>query len=210
MSNILITKRDIDILNWINGAGFVNIEQIAERYKISTSTAYGRMRKLVIRGVLIFERMAHNQPGHYRVTKLGASFSPWEMPPIRHVSWGSYEHSKLIVDLSIKLVQKYQCSFMSEREWRYELDFLGIGRRGHLCDGVLLKDDKKIAIEVELTTKGKRRLNGIIKDYVKNFTFDEVWYFCGSSAVIKLIKSHVESHEFIKVFSLKEALNNSV
>lgn len=126
------------------------------------------------------------------------------------MSWVSDQHCKLVVDLSIKLTQKYQCNFMSEREWRYEMDFLGIGRCGHLCDGVLLKEDKKIAIEVELPTKGKRRLSGIIKDYVKNFNFDEVWYFCGSAAVMKLIQTQAKPHEFIKVFSLQETLNSSV
>ena len=47
VKNILITRRDVDMLNWINGVGFVNIDQITEHYKISRETAYARLRKLI-------------------------------------------------------------------------------------------------------------------------------------------------------------------
>lgn len=204
MKNMLVTRRDVDILNWINGVGFVNIDQITERYKISRETAYARLRKLVARNYLLHERLLQNKPGHYRVTKEGAEFNPLGLKPIRHISLGKYQHTKIIVDLSLKLAEKYQAQFITERELRLDMACDGVGFRGHLCDGVLNFYGKRIAIEVELTTKGRDRLRKIIKHYCTDFSFDEVWYFCGNSEVKNLIESQSQGYDFVKTFLLGE------
>jgi len=192
VKNILITRRDVDLLNWINGFGFVNIDQITVRYKISRETAYARLRKLIAHHYLLHERLLQNKPGHYRVTKEGAEFNPLGLKPLKYVSLGKYPHTKIIVDLSLKLAEKYQAQFITERELRLDMECDVVGHRGHLADGVLEFEDKRIAIEVELTTKGRRRLRKITTGYLSNFSFKEVWYFCGSKEVMNLVQSQSE------------------
>ena len=204
VKNILITRRDVDMLNWINGFGFVNIDQITTRYKISRETAYARLRKLVAHNYLLHERLLQNKPGHYRVTKEGAEFNPLGLKPVRYVSLGKYQHTKLIVDLSLKLAEKYQVPFIPERELRLDIEWDGVGSRRHLSDGVLEFEDKRIAIEVELTTKGRRRLRKIISSYLANFSFNEVWYFCGNKEVMNLVESKANGSKFVKTFLLRD------
>lgn len=204
VKNILITRRDVDMLNWINGVGFVNIDQITTRYKISRETAYARLRKLIAHHYLLHERLLQNKPGHYRVTKAGAEFNPLGLKPVRYVSLGKYQHTKLLVDLSLKLAEKYQAQFITERELRLDIEHEGVGRWGHLADGALEFDDKRIAIEVELTTKGRRRLRKIITNYLSDFSFQEVWYFCGNREVMNLVESQSNNSKFVKTFLLEE------
>lgn len=204
VKNILITRRDVDLLNWINGVGFVNIDQITTRYKISRETAYARLRKLVAHNYLLHERLLQNKPGHYRVTKEGAEFNPLGLKPVRYISLGKYQHTKLIVDLSLKLAEKYHAQFITERELRLDMECDGVGHRGHLSDGVLEFEDKSVAIEVELTTKGRRRLRKIMTAYLSNFSFDEVWYFCGSQEVMNLVESQSNGNKFVKTFLLRD------
>lgn len=204
MKNMLVTRRDVDMLNWINGVGFVNIDQITARYKISRETAYARLRKLIAGNYLLHERLLQNKPGHYRVTKEGAEFNPLGLKPLKYVSLPKYNHTKLIVTLSLKLTEKYQALFIPERELRLDMECDGVGHCGHLADGVLEFEDKRIAIEVELTTKGRRRLKKIITGYLSDFSFNEAWYFCGSKEVMNLVESQSKGRDFIKTFLLEE------
>lgn len=100
----------------------------------------------------------------------------------------------------LTLSKKYGCEFTSERELRYLRAQDGI----HIPDGELLLNDKKIAIEVELSTKSNRRLQKIINDYMKNFDIHEVWYFCGNNEIKRQVMKYQSSHSFLKVFDLSE------
>lgn len=73
----------------------------------------------------------------------------------------------MIVDVYVKLKEIYpQATWISERSLVHDKCADGLGRRGHLSDGMLIfPDGKKIAIEVELTMKGKNRLERILKGY---------------------------------------------
>lgn len=198
---IQITERDINIMHWVTCMGFADINQIATRFNMTRKAAYARLRKLVAHSLLKHERLLINKPGHYRITSKGAIFSGSDIQPIRHISMGKYLHNKLITDLSLQLAKKYQGSrFISEREWRYQKEYDGVGISGHLCDGVLEYDGKCIAIELELTTKGRRRLSDILRFYAKEFAFDEVWYFCGSKAVKCLVEDKAKHFSFVKTF----------
>jgi hypothetical protein len=204
MKNTLVTRRDVDLFNWINGVGFVNIDQVTERYKISRETAYGRLRKLVQREYLLHERVLQNKPGHYRATKKAAEFNPLGLKPLKYVSLAKYQHTKIIVDLSLKLTEKFQARFVPERELRLDMEYEPVGHRGHLADGMLELEDKTVAIEVELTTKGRHRLRKILNQYCCDLSVKEVWYFCGSNEVRNLVESQSKGYDFVKTYLLED------
>jgi len=204
--NIQLTKRDLDLLGWMNGLGFVTVEQISNRYEISKVTAYARLRKLVASEHLTYEKLLHNAPGHYRATQKGVDMSNSVLPPLKKISFSSYLHDQTVASLSVVLEKHYRAIFIPERTLRQQIGIRKIGHRGHVSDGLLEISDKKIAIEVELNTKGKRRLKDIILHYVRSFEYDEVWYFCGNQEIMNLIQSQSKGHDFVKVFSLSEWL----
>ena len=70
---------------------------------------------------------------------------------------------------------------------------------------VLLKLDANptIAIELELSTKGWRRLQNILQTYAADFDIGEVWYFAGTEALRRRLERAAEGYAFVQVGLLK-------
>lgn len=70
-------------------------------------------------------------------------------------------------------------------------------------DGLLEFDDQKpIAIELELSAKGWRRLGSIVADYAANLDIGEVWYFTNSGSLHRRLQRVTEGYSFIKIHHL--------
>lgn len=205
--SIRLTPRDLNLLRWINSVGFVTINQIAQRLKISHPTAYVRAKKLVFHEYLLHERIFHGAAGIYRVTHEGVQVCGSPMPSLRKVSLGSYHHDLLVTSLSLRLLDKFGGCYVPERELRHGDGLDCFGRKGHTPDSVFLLNDKKIAVEVELSKKSKRRRNEIFNYYLKNFNYQEVWYFCGNKEIEGQLKPFLEKANFVKAYQLQEFLN---
>jgi hypothetical protein len=206
IKNIQLTRRDKDLMRWVNKVGFVTIALIAAKFDVALSTAYGRVRKLVDHAYLRHQRIYHGLPGVYCVAKLGLEWIGGDLPVVKNIPRGSYDHDLQVTKIMLALSKKYSCDFVSERELRYLRAQGKIGQRGHIADGELLLDDKKIAVEVELSTKGDRRLQKIMNEYMKNFDINEVWYFCGDEYIKRQVIKHQGSCSFLKVFELRECV----
>lgn len=205
---IRLTPRDLNLLRWINSVGFVTINQIAQRLKISHPTAYVRAKKLVFHEYLLHERIFHGAAGIYRVTYEGVQVSGSPLPPLRKVSLGSYHHDLLVTSLSLSLLERFGGCYVPEREIRHGDGLDCFARKGHTPDSVFLLNGKKIAIEVELSKKAKRRRSEIFNYYLKNFDYQEVWYFCGDKEIEGQLKPFLEKANFVKTYQLQEFLND--
>jgi len=97
--------------------------------------------------------------------------------------------------------------FITERALRQAQGKSGVGVTGHLSDGVLRVDGQSIAIEVELSLKGKRRLQKIFNHYLKAFEYKEVWYFCGSDMIERHLKPFAAKADFFKLFNVDAFLS---
>ena len=205
IKNSQLTRKDRDVLRWVNKAGFVTIELIALKFNIALSTAYGRVKKLVDHHYLQHHKIYYGLPGIYCVAKRGMEWIGNNLPLIKNIPTGSYDHDLQVTKVMLMLSQKYNCEFISERELRCLRAQDGIGQRKHIPDGELLLHDKKIAVEVELSTKGNRRLQKIMNEYMKNFDIHEVWYFCGNNEIKRQVMKYQASHSFLKAFNLDGA-----
>lgn len=115
---------------------------------------------------------------------------------------GSYHHDLQLVDLATILEKEAGGRFVTERRIRQDRGLAGVGVHGHVPDGQLELDGKKpIAIELELSTKGWRRLQRIVSDYAADLDLGEVWYFAGSEALLRRLKRASDGYPFIKVHS---------
>lgn len=205
-TNIRVTQRDINLLNWINAVGFVSIEQICLRLNVSPKTAYSRIKKLTDNGYLTHERIFWGLPGVYRTTKLGVQLCGSILPPLRKITLGSYHHDIAATKLSLLLANTHNCEYIPERMLRHQNGLNGIGVAGHTPDSVLLKDGKKIALELELNKKGARRRSKIMSHYMKDFSFDEVWYFCSTLEIKNQIQESASQLSFLKTFLVDDYL----
>jgi hypothetical protein len=206
--NVQITPRDIELLKLINGFGFVDVRYVCDQFCMHNKIAYRRLRKLVLKQLLVYEKLFYQAPGVYRLTKAGVDITDDVVPPLKKLVNATYKHNLLIAYLSVVLEKKFNGQFLTERHLRHQLGLTGVGQASHVPDGVLTIEGKQYAIEVELTTKGSRRLESIIGQYRKDFKYDEVWYFCANNEVKNKLKSAIGSSEFIKLYDLKDYLQS--
>jgi hypothetical protein len=139
------------------------------------------------------------------VTSKGAKYT--DLPPIERISFGQYEHQLSILKVYFKLQQAYpEAYWISERRLKYDKFYDGVGKIGHVADGMLaFPDGRQIAIEVEMSIKGKNRIAKILRGYSAQFEIKEIWYYCLPS-IIPMLTAAANNMPFIKIFNLNEFL----
>lgn len=201
-----LTARDRDILKFINAVGWCTAPQIQERFEMKWWTFYRVMKRLLKAELVVHQQVKFEWHGDYYLSSLGAGYT--DLPPIDRISKGIYDHQKILVDVILKLRKLYpDAVWVSERHLIQQKFQYGVGRGGHISDGVLIfPDDKKIAIEVELSLKSKQRLRGIFNAYAGTLAYKEVWYYCADT-VMRGVTALAGKRSFIKIYSLREFLN---
>jgi predicted transcriptional regulator len=194
-----LTKRDEAILCFINEAGFCVMPQIQREFNIKFPRSYQIMKRLVDGGYVVHEQIFKSKHGIYYVTRKGAENTL--LPPLSHIALGSYKHQLTITDIRQQLRVKHpDTKWVSERHLKQQKFYYGIGKTGHIADGILVFPNKrKIAIEIELSMKGKNRLEKILNAYGGQLDIEEAWYFCPdtlthSLAVMAKNKSYIKIH----------------
>ena len=195
------TPRDARLLRWINGHGFVTVQQAATWLNIRYQTCHRRLKLLVDGGFLTTTRVGHSRYT-YRLTKAGVLASGDDLPPLKVIAMGTYCHDLRLVDLAAFLEKETGGRFVTERRIRQDRGLHGLGTLGHVADGLLEVEGKKpIAVELELSTKGWRRLDGIMSDYAASLEIGEVWYFAGSDALHRRLQRAADGYNFIRIRS---------
>lgn len=199
-----ITKRDIELLKFINDFGFCEMSHIQRRFNLRHPRSYQVMSRLIKKELIRHERFLHARQGIYRLTQKGAEVT--DLPPINRVPFGQYQHDLKIIDVYLSLSHLYpHATWISERKLQQDKHRSGLSQRCHIADGILEFDNKKVAIEVELSLKNKERLTQIIKDYHTEFSITDVWYFC-NQALLKQFNKLTSHADFIKVLEIDSFL----
>jgi hypothetical protein len=166
---------------------------------MSLGAAKKRLSELKSSGYLRYEKVFHNKPGIYITDKNGIAVTSDELPAVK-IRLGSYEHDLTLVDLAIELEKRTGASWRTDRQIRHENGMAGVGIKGHSPDGILeFASGDLIAVELELSAKGTKRLDSILKDYAKS-RYKEVWYFASSDSIASKILTYRSF--LVRVFSL--------
>lgn len=200
-----LTDRDIEILRFINDCGYCITPHVASFISVKQWRISQIMKRLVHRKLVVKEHVFQGHPVIYYLTPEGASFT--ELPPIEYVSLGTYRHQVAMINVALKLMRIHpEAIWVSERHLKHDKYYDGIGKRGHVADSLLVfSNDRQIAIEIELSIKGKRRIESILKSYATQFDIKEVWYFCSPGAY-SMLSTLAAKKSLIKLFSIKEFL----
>lgn len=204
---MIMTKRDIEILKFINEFGYCEMPQIERQFSLKKPRSYQVIKRLINEGLVVHEYILRNRHGVYRLTKGGANLT--DLPAIKFISLGGYLHQLKVIDVYQRLMKLYPDALWISERILQQNKFSGgrLRRYGHIADGMLLfPDGTKIAVEVELTMKGKSRLDKILKSYRANLSVKEVWYFCEKEITNK-IRSAAACWPFVIVFEINEILN---
>lgn len=204
--SIVLTERDLEIMRWINGHGFVGIKHAAQFLNLSIKSAYKCLLRLTQNKFLIHQKVLHGQPGVYVVTKKGVQIIADDLPPLKNIKLATYRHDLLLVDLSLYLLHIYGGDYVAERRLRHTYGLRGFGVKGHISDGELYLNNKCFAIELELSSKGKLKRESILKYYTRHFEYDELWYFYETSRIKQQLLPLLTKRPFVKLFSIQDIL----
>jgi len=169
--NELLRRRDLDALAWVGEQYAAQLDQLEVLMGCGPRTvqrAVARLRDagfVQIRRVLVGEA-AWVLPTAAGLRACGSTHGVWS-PKI-----GLLSHVAAVNDVRLHVQARSPGS-----EWICER-VLARDRTGkeHLPDGVALVDGQRVAIEVELTVKSRRRVTGILDEL--SGRYDAVVYFC--------------------------------
>ena len=191
-----VTGRDLGMVRWVGRQRFAEAGQVARRFCMDERNAYRRLRGLVELGLLEHLRVLHAQPGVYLATRAGLAAVELDLPPAR-VDLRTYGHDRDAADLAVELEREFGAELIvTERELRsrdtgaerprYAV-MLGAQttRRGlHFPDlAVELGDGRPLCVELELTAKGRGRLDQIVSAYVRGRHIACVRYYAAPAAI---------------------------
>jgi hypothetical protein len=202
--NVQVTQRDIEILSFINQFGFCEIGHIQKQFHLKKRRSYQVIERLIQGGLLYHQHIFYGEHGVYYLTERGALHT--SLPALSKLSYRHYHHHLKVIDVAMRLTRYYpESAWISERQLLIDKFKKGQRAKGHVADGVLhLSEDKKIAIEVELSRKGQLRLERILKKYAAA-EFDEVWYYC-SPVLFDGLERLTQTLSFIKIFNIEAFL----
>lgn len=175
-----VTERDRLMLQWINGHGFVIIQQAATWMRGGYEAARHRLGLLVRASYLRRKRFEHPEPLLHWLTRQCGEVAGETLSVPKAINRVIYLHDIMLVDLADNLVTRAGGEFVHERRLHAEIKAEGLRDLAHLPNGLLYLDNKKpIAIELELSLKAADRLRDIVTDYAVDNRFHEIWYVIG-------------------------------
>ena len=195
-----LMERDQHLFRWINGHGFVTVKQASAWMGTNYQAGQRRMQKLAEAGFLTRKRVLHGDKRIHWVTKKALAACGDNLAPPQTIGLGSYRHDLVLVDVAQAVVDQNGGDFVPERRLRQQEGFKGVGVVGHLPDGLLRRPGQRpVAVELEMSTKGRHRLQRIISGYAGNMGLDQVWYFVTANDVRHVVEQAAKDHDFIRV-----------
>lgn len=213
--------RDRALVRWIGSLGAATLDQLRERFGIGRTVAYRRVAACVEAGLLERVHLLHGQPAFIRATSRGLRYANLALPVAR-LSPELAEHWLVCGWVAVRLVLAPDETLLSERELRLRerlegrpLASVAIGElpsggpRLHRPDLVVVGHERVTAIEVELTPKSPRRLEGILKGWRRARCVDSVRYYAAAGTTRRGVERAVErlrAEERVEVRALEDLL----
>lgn len=221
----MVTERDRSIVEWIGRLGAASARDVMARFGCGRSQTYHRLSVLVRAGLLEPRHLLRGQPTLYVASREGLSWAQLgRLEPCR-VSVANATHWAACAAVAV-LLERVEPGFRvwSERELRAaELDAgraLASAELGRSPDGrprlrradlvlVPRDDDRRaVAIEVELTVKGARRLEAICRAWARCRLIDSVRYYASPAAARAVARAveRVHAEGMVEIYSLDKTL----
>ncbi|WP_234393438.1 hypothetical protein, partial [Francisella adeliensis] len=202
IDSVRLTKRDLEILRFVNRFDYVYLEHIAEMFDLSIESrrAYQIVSRLKKLDFLKSKEVFARQPQVIFLGKKGAEILGSKQP--KKINLSTFEHDINNIFVYISLTKKYpKATIKTDKELLK--DSYKMGERGHRPDLIIIDDNDYIAIEVELTRKTANRLKKIKQYYLDNDEYTKVIYIC-NDVTYSYIKKFFDGSSFFSIVSIKE------
>lgn len=204
---IRLGAQDLELLWFLAEHRMVLPEHAAALLGVSAETARGRLARLVRAGYVRSEPLFRNQPAMHLIARPGLAVIGSALPTPR-IDVRSYEHDAGLAWLWIAarggtfgplreiVGERRLRSHDAAREPGVEplaVKLGGVGPRGrerlHYPDLLLrTADGRRVALELELSSKGRRRLERILSGYAADPRIDGVVYLVQNASVARSVQ----------------------
>jgi hypothetical protein len=168
-----LRRRDLDVMAWLAEQYGARTDQLEVLMGCGPRTVQRTVARLRAAGLVWTQRMIVGEPAWVTPTRAGIAaccpgFGVWR-PRI-----GLLAHVAAVNDVRLHIQARApQTEWIPERVLAKER-----GAGEHLLDGVAVTAGRKVAIEVELTAKSRRRVTAILDELAGRY--DAVLYFCAA------------------------------
>lgn len=198
--------RDWEIVRWIGRMGAVTLDQVRARFRLGRTAGYRRIAVCAQAGLLDRVETLRGQPSLIRATKAGLQFTGLDLRSAQ-VRAELVGHWIACGEVALELEREFGSSVvLSEREIRaVEADLSRpvasavVGERPdgseirHRADLAVRRGESTLAIEVELTPKAPRRLEGIVRGWRRARWVSAIRYYALPGAAFAVVVRAVEA-----------------
>jgi len=202
-----LTDRDLGLLEFVAGHRFVLACQVMHWLGAGEVVVYRRLKGLVDGELLSYRRVFHQRPGCYQVTRAGLGVIESPLPRAQ-IDLRTYRHDIGVVWVYLAAVNGSFGPYvrvLSERHMRsadqrrqvggesFAIPLGGYtpngGVRTHYPDVVCVRDDgSRVAVELELTLKSRRRLEAILAGYAGEPRLAHLVYFTDRPVIARAVR----------------------
>jgi hypothetical protein len=198
--------RDQELVRYVGRHGVVTMEQVMKAMGVGRTAAYRRVAACSEAGLLERLDLLRSEPSVLRATREGLRYAGLGLPfavvsPsavthfIRCASAAEFlgkhfGHERILTEREIAFAEKIEGRPLASAE----VGHLPNGSpRLHRADLAAFTDAGTLAVEVELTPKAPRRLEGIIRAWRRASCVEEVHYLCAPGITHHTVKRAVEA-----------------
>jgi hypothetical protein len=214
--------RDLELVRYVGRQGLVRIGHVIAAMDAGRSVTYDRVAACVEAGLLERLELLRSEPGLLRATRDGLRYAGLGLP-VATISPGAVDHW-LRCATTAQLLGKHfgHDRVLTERELvlaeqiaERPIASATVGEhhsgrpRLHRPDLAVLADQGTIAIEVELTPKAPRRLQGLIRAWrrtIASGVVAEVHYHCAPGQTRRALERAVARVKAEKFIAISEAV----
>jgi hypothetical protein len=233
LGNVRLTDRDLEVLAFVAAHRFVSAVHVHDLLGTSRSITYRLLGRLTDCGLLRYERIFHGQPGVFLTTNGGLAVidSPLQRPV---VDLRLYRHELSVPTLWLvanaggfgafeRVVTEREAKHYDQIPARQDGGMFGVRLTGfdragrpmmHHADVIVSHPDQtRTGIELELSLKGRRRLEQIVLGYVLDDRYRRVVYLADQAQVAGALNGVVGEYgaeEKVRVLCLAEISRTAV
>jgi hypothetical protein len=198
--------RDRELVRFIGRHGVVAMPHVMAELGVGRTAAYRRVAACIERGPLERLDLLRDEPSLLRATRAGLRYAGLGLR-VAVVSPGSVDHWLRCASMAQLLAWEFGAGcILTEHELALAEQIEGrpiaSARTGERPDGgpclhrpdlAALSEDRVIAVEVELTPKAPRRLEGLVRAWRRASWVAEVRYYCAPGATWRAVERAIRN-----------------
>lgn len=227
-NEVFVRERDLEIVRFLLEMKFSTTQQLFERFFKETRTGISNnmhwcQRRLsqieslnYIKSIKSFyggKRLYLPTPNGYYgfINMMRGKFVP---KPFGGMDLNTFQHDLSLVDLRLEFEKKFKVTnWISDRVLRSDPIYKEVFDLDHIPDAIFTtKENKKVALELEISVKGKKKYQEKINSYVRlmrkgesQSPFEKVIYVCIRENVFRYVKRETEIYQ--DLFEVKSELD---